>query len=50
MSEKLYKTLGRTGGASIAIGVIQITLGIVLGTLTIINGAKMLKGKSNIIF
>lgn len=50
MNEKLYKSLGRAGGFGIAIGVIEIVIGIILGTLTIINGAKLIRKKANIMF
>jgi hypothetical protein len=50
MNEKLYKSLGRAGGFGIAIGIIEIVIGIILGTLTIINGAKLIKEKANIMF
>lgn len=50
MEEKAYKTMGITGGLSIAIGIITIVGGIVLGVLSIVNGGKLLKRKSEIMF
>ena len=50
MNEKLYKKLGRAGAFGIAIGIIEIVVGIILGTLTIIQGAKLLKAKVDIMF
>lgn len=50
MNEKLYKFLGRAGGAGIALGVIEIVVGLLLGTLTIIGGAKLLKSKMGLTF
>ena len=50
MEEKTYKLVSRTGGAAIALGVITIITGVVLGVLTIVTGAKLLKGKSDILF
>lgn len=50
MNEKTYKTMSVAGGGNIAIGIVVLVCGIVCGTLAIINGAKMLKSKSNVIF
>ena len=50
MEEKAYKTMGITGGLSIAIGIVTIVGGIVLGVLSIVNGGKLLKRKSEIMF
>lgn len=50
MNEKLYKTLGVSGGISIAMGVLEIIIGLSFGILTIIGGAKLLREKSNITF
>ena len=50
MEEKTYKLVGRSGGAAIALGVLTIVAGVVLGILTIVTGAKLLKGKSDILF
>lgn len=50
MNEKTYKVMAGTGAANIAIGIIVIVTGIVAGVLTIVNGARLLKNKSGIIF
>lgn len=50
MNEKTYKTLKVAGGGNIAIGVVVLVCGVVCGVLAIINGAKMLKSKSDFIF
>ncbi|MBQ1193918.1 MAG: hypothetical protein IIX45_07370 [Lachnospiraceae bacterium] len=50
MEERTYKLVNRTGGFSIALGVISIVAGVTIGVLTIITGAKLLKGKSKILF
>lgn len=50
MNEKTYKTMTVAGAGNIAIGVVVLVCGIVCGILTIVNGAKMLKRKSDIIF
>lgn len=50
MNEKTYKTMRRAGAANIAIGIVILVTGITCGILAIVNGAKMLKRKSDIIF
>ncbi len=50
MQEKSYKTMKKVGGCNIAIGVISIISGVVCGILMIVNGAKLLKNKSDMLF
>lgn len=50
MEEKVYKTMGRSGAWNIAIGVVLIVVGLAAGVVSIINGAKLIKDKSGIIF
>lgn len=50
MNEKVYKTLGSTGAASIALGIIEVVFGVVVGVITIVGGAKLLRSKSNLTF
>lgn len=50
MNEKLYKSIKHAGGSNIALGVLVIAAGVTLGVLAIVNGAKMLKAKSDIMF
>lgn len=50
MQEKNFRTMRRVGGYNIVIGIIAIISGIVCGILTIINGAKLLKSKSDMLF
>ena len=38
------------GAGNIAIGIVMLVTGITCGVLAIVNGAKMLKRKSEIIF
>ena len=47
MSEKLYKTVSGVGAGSIALGVIALVTGITTGILMIVNGARLLKSKSD---
>ena len=50
MNEKTYKTMTVVGGGNIAIGIVVLVCGIACGILAVINGAKMLKSKSDMIF
>ena len=50
MDEKLFKTMGRIGGANIAMGGICIVIGVGVGVLSIICGGKLLKDKNNLLF
>lgn len=50
MSEKIYKVMGGSGALNITIGVITIVAGIAGGILLIISGAKLLNGRSKILF
>ena len=43
MEEKIYKTMGSTGAASLAGG-------IAAGILLIVNGARLLKNRAKMIF
>ena len=48
--ERVYKTMRNTGAGSIAIGVIVLVTGLVIGILSIVNGALLLKRKNDITF
>jgi len=50
MEERTYTLLGRTGAANVVLGIIAITVGIAVGVITIVNGAKLMKGKKYISF
>lgn len=50
MNEKTYKTMAGTGAGNIALGIIILVTGVACGILTIVNGARILKRKSDIIF
>ena len=50
LMEKVYKTMRNTGAGSIAIGVIILVTGLTVGIVAIVNGALLLKRKSDIIF
>ena len=48
--ERVYKTMRNTGPGCIAIGVIIAVTGLTVGIISIINGALLLKRKSEIEF
>ena len=48
--EKVYNTMRNAGAASIAVGIVITAIGVAAGIITIINGALLLKRKSEIIF
>ena len=50
MEEKAYKTMGSTGGGSLAIGICILVTGIVSGILLIVNGARLLKNRERLTF
>lgn len=50
MNEKVYKTMKTTGGTNIALGIVIMVIGIAIGILAIINGARLLRNKSDIMF
>ncbi|MCM1259082.1 MAG: hypothetical protein NC307_14700 [Roseburia sp.] len=49
MEEKLYKTLGSTGAASLAIGVCVLVTGVASGILLIVNGGRLLKSRKKVL-
>lgn len=50
MNEKAYKLMRSVGAGSIVIGIIILVTGIATGVLAIVNGARLLKRKSDLIF
>lgn len=48
--EKVYKTMRNVGAGSIALGTVVLVTGVVVGIISIVNGALLLKGKSEITF
>ena len=50
MNEKTYKVMKHTGGISIALGIVSSVIGVAVGVLTILNGAKLLRSKSDLTF
>lgn len=50
MEERVYKVMRGTGAWNLVLGIIGIVVGVAGGTLLIISGAKLLDGKSKILF
>lgn len=50
MNEKTYKTMNRAGAGNITLGIIMLVAGLVCGIITIVNGARLIRHKSDIIF
>ena len=48
--EKIYKVMRNAGAASIAMGVILITIGLITGVRSIVEGAILLKRKEDLTF
>lgn len=48
--ERVYKTMTRTGAGCIAIGIIMAVAGLTAGIISIVNGALLLKRRSEIEF
>ena len=49
MNEKIYKTMASSGAGSLAPGIVVLVTGLVTGILMIVNGARLLKRKSEIL-
>ena len=50
MNEKIYKAMSSAGAGSLVLGIIVLVTGIATGVLMIINGAKLIRRKSDLIF
>ncbi|MDF2907097.1 MAG: putative rane protein [Herbinix sp.] len=50
MMEKIYNTMKSVGVWNLVMGILLIVAGVVSGTLLIMNGAKLLKKKSELLF
>ena len=50
MEEKVYKTMKKCGVANLVFGILTIVIGIAFGVISIMNGAKLLSRKSDIMF
>lgn len=50
MMEKIYHTMKSVGVWNLVMGILLIVAGVVSGILLILNGAKLLKKKSDLLF
>ena len=50
MNEKAYKTMNSVGAGNLVIGIILVVVGLTTGILAIVNGARLLKRKSDLMF
>jgi len=50
VQERIYGTMNTVGVGNLIYGIISIIAGVSIGILSIINGARLLKSKSNILF
>ncbi len=49
MNEKQYKIMGNAGVTSLVLGVVMIASAVAMGVLLIIQGAKLLKSKEDML-
>ena len=50
MDEKVFKSMGRIGGANIAMGIVCIVVGLTIGILSITCGGQLLNDKKHLLF
>mgnify|MGYP000654283440 FL=1 len=50
MLEKIYHTMKSVGVWNLVLGILMIVTGAVAGSLLILNGARLLKKKSDLLF
>lgn len=50
MNEKAYKTMGITGAAGIAVGIVALVTGITVGVISVVGGAQLLKDRKGLTF
>lgn len=50
MEEKVYKTIRNAGISNLVMGILIICFGVAAGVMTIVQGAKLLSRKSDILF
>ncbi len=50
MMEKIYHTMKSVGVWNLVLGILMILAGVISGILLILNGAKLLKKKSDLMF
>ena len=50
MEEKTFRTMRGTGVTNLVLGIVSLMVGVATWVLLIISGAKLLSGKSKIMF
>lgn len=50
MKEKIYETMKSVGVWNLVIGIVLIVLGLFAGIFMIVNGGRLLKKKSDLLF
>lgn len=50
MEERIYKLMGGSGVLNIAVRVVVLVVGVASGVLLVISGAKLLAGRSKLLF
>ena len=50
MNEKAFKTMGIAGAASVAIGIVTIVVGLAVGVIAVVSGAKLLGDRKGLTF
>lgn len=50
MNEKVYRSMNYVGAWNIAIGIATLVLGVAVGVMSILHGAKLLKEKKSLLF
>ena len=48
MNEKIFKTLGQIGASGIVVGIITVIVGVSVGVVSIVSGARALNLKGKI--
>ncbi len=49
MNEKIYKVMSGTGASSLVMGIVVLVTGVTVGVMMIVNGARLLKKKTEIL-
>lgn len=50
MGEKIYKIMKQAGVWNLTMGIVLAVVGVAMGVLFIINGSRLLKSKSEVMF
>ncbi len=50
MNEETYKTMRSVGAGNLVIGILAVVTGVAIGVLAIVNGGRLLRKKSDIMF